>query len=715
MYSMTPLPSDSQAQASATARGSVIYYNDGKKVLARLGTKRTPINLTKDVPKHVQDAVLAAENRGFREEPGISVRGMTRALWSAVTGGEVTGASTITQQVARNYYEGLSQERALSRKIKEIFIAIKMDQEKSKDDILELYLNTIYFGRGAYGIEAASQAFFKKSVRKLTVEEAAYIAGRIQNPVAFDNAEAKGNYAPTEGRFHYVIKGLATMDPATYGKYVSTSSGQTESVAKFAKPKKNEVRNYFKGTTGYMVDLVLRELKEKQNLSRDEIDRGGYSITSTFDPDMMNAAKRAVEGKVKQFGKGVQASLAAVDPKNGRVLAFYGGPDYLKKPWNVSFDARKQAASAFKPYVLAAWLDNGWSLNSYLDGNNPVKLEGTNPIWNAGRKSWGSIDVTKATANSVNSVFAKMGEAVGLDKVVKIASEAGLDESRLKDAEGRHRYLITIGSAEVSAAEQATGYAAFANEGKHYDRHVVIEVKQLATKARIYREKRAFKQVFSPEVAADATYAMQQVVKAGTGTNAALADRPVAGKTGTNNESKEAWFVGYTPQLSTAVGMYKEIKDKKGQVKEVPLPGDIGGGAVPAMIWRDFMAEALKGKPVEQFPDPARVGDQHDLAPKPKPTPTVEPTDSPEDTLPTQPPQNDDGQCENWPFCDNEGGPDDDEGGNGNPDGPGDPGDPGNPGDPGPGNPGGPNDPGPGSEKQNNPWFYPDSRSRDGS
>ena len=625
-YANTPLPV--AKQQDAVTQGSIIYYRDGKTEIARLGTRREIVPISK-IPKYVQDAVIAAENRTFRTDDGISFSGLARSVWMSATGQQLQGASTITQQMVRNYYDGLSKDVSIQRKVKEIFVAIRADREMSKDEILANYLNTIYFGRGAYGIQAASQAFFDRDVNKLTRAQGAYLAGRIQNPGAFDKAEAAKNWAPTKERFTYVINGMATIDPAAYGKLPGT--------AKFPKLAKQDKAQQYKGIKGYMIDIVKRELASK-GLSEEDLNSNGYRITTTFDRRLMLAAKKAVESNLKPLDKHIHANMAAVDPRNGRVVAFYSGHDYLKSFTNNAFDGYKQAASAFKPYVLAAWLESGYSLKSYVLGNGPVTLPGTKPIGNS-HNVGEAVQIDKATAESVNTAFATMAQELGLDEVIRIAEGAGISKDKLEQAKRDHAFALSIGSGLVTPVQQAAGYGMFANGGKHYDPHVVISVKS-PQGVTVQRESILPKDAISPDTAADATYAMQQVVKYGTARGLVLpGGRPVAGKTGTNNENKDAWFVGFTPQMSTAVGMYKEVPQTDPKTKKVlkdangyPLPrevslGNIEGATTPTRIWRDFMAIAMENKPVEQFPAPAFAGQEHDLVQKPAPKPTKDPFD----------------------------------------------------------------------------------------
>ncbi|MGW3342560.1 transglycosylase domain-containing protein [Nonomuraea rubra] len=649
-YANTPLPTQTQQQA--TEQGSIIYYRDGKTEIARLGTKREIVPISR-IPLHVQDAFIAVENRTFRTDPGISVSGTLRAVWSTVSGQQVQGGSTITQEMARGYYDGLSQERTLTRKIMEILVSIRAGKEMSKDEIMAIYLNTIYFGRGANGIQAAAQAYFDKDVDELTHAEGAYLAGRIQSPDAFDRAEAAKNWAPTRERFDYAVRGMAIVDRAKYGQLPRT--------AKFPKLAPLDKKETLKGINGYMVDIVQREL-ERRGISRERLRKEGFRVTTTFDKRLMAAAKKTVESQLAAVGdKNIHANLAAVDPRNGQVLAFYSGHDYLKSFTNNAFDADKQAASAFKPYVLAAWLEKGYSLRSYVSGNGPVTLPGTKPIGNS-HDVGEAVQIDRATAESVNTAFATMAQEVGLEEVAKIAEGAGIDQDDLEQAIDDHAYGMSIGAGLVTPVEQATGYGIFANGGVHHDAHVVLTVKAYTGKT-VMKETGRSKAVISPDTAADATYAMQQVVRYGTARGTALpGGRPIAGKTGTNNENKEAWFVGYTPQLSSAVGMYKEVpridpktrkvvKDANGHTlrKEVSL-GNIQGAGTPTRIWRDFMAIAMANKPVEAFPAPVFGGQPHDLVRKPTPKPTEDPSDDGGDDV------GDDPACAADPAC---AGPDD--------------------------------------------------------
>ncbi|MFC5823192.1 transglycosylase domain-containing protein [Nonomuraea insulae] len=646
-YANTPVPTT--AQADATAQQSTIYYRDGKTVIAKLGFKRDNVGIT-EMAESVKDGAVAIENDTFYEDSGISISGMFRSAWMTATGQQLQGASTITQQMARGYYDGLSQEVSIKRKIMEIFVAVKLDETMSKEDILATYLNTVNFGR-AYGVEAAAKAYFGKraTAAKLTPEQGAYLAARIQQP----------NWAPDDPglkyRFNQVIKNMAEMWPQKYGQLPQT--------AKFPKTLKKVEDDSMSGLNGYMVEEVLKEL-ETRGLTREAVKSGGYDIVSTFDKKLMKAAQVAVKSTMQANNLSTEyhGGLAAVDPKNGRVLAFYGGDDAVTDPWNEPFQSTKQAASAFKPYVLAAWLQAGYSLKSFVPGNQTVPKElpgqqqgGFGNSHNVGA----AVDVVKATAQSVNTAYVSMAFALPnkLDDVKNLTEAAGFNQQRMEDDVKVHHYQFAIGSALVTPVEQAAGYSIFANGGKYTRYHVVRQVKQNGEVA--FGEQTTSKSVIDAGVAADATIAMQEVLKTGTAAGKGLGTRPAAGKTGTNNDEKEAWFVGYTPQISTAVGFYREqCVTKTGKTvapkhsncpwargtskkytpqkpyttsKEVSLGFE--GAGPPTIAWQKFMQLAHEGLPVEQFPDRADVGSAENIVPSPapKPTPTPSADDNPFD------------------------------------------------------------------------------------
>jgi membrane peptidoglycan carboxypeptidase len=634
-YAMTPVPAAGTADAQEEA--AIIYYAD-KKEMARLGTTRVSIPIDQ-VPEQVQYSVLAAENRDFYTDPGVSVSGLARAVWNNVSGGETQGGSTITQQLAKKYY--LTDERTLTRKSKELFIAIKLEQQKDKKEILELYLNTIYFGRGAKGIEAAARAYFckvptkrgvcprnqVKNAKNLTPDEGALLAAMIQLPSQYEPYDDKDG--ATLARYRYVLDGMVEMgklDAATAGKY------------KQAFPRtlmKPQQSNLYGGQRGYMIKAAMNEL-ERKGISEETVLKQSLRVYTTFDSQLMLAAEKAVNNTIPEITKNkrnkrIQTGLVSVQPGTGRIRAMYGGKDFLKDQVDNVFSEKIQPGSSFKPYVLAAALKNDIGLKSLVEGGSPRwfanngdisrnPLPGGNGyrVQNNANEQYGVIDLVKATQNSVNTAYVQLGLRTGLGDVTETAEEAGLPKEVFKpygEVAG-----LSLGIAEVHPVDQAAGFATFANQGEYVEPHVIDKVLQ--------KDRTPFRNLevekhtaFSAAVAADATYAMEQVVRSGTGRFASLPDRPVAGKTGTTEKNKAAWFVGFTPQMSTAVAIF----DSKG--KPMILNGTpVFGGTSSAKIFRAFMEPAMRGKPVEKFPTPQYTGSKKAFAtPKPTPTPSRDP------------------------------------------------------------------------------------------
>ncbi|GII52956.1 hypothetical protein Pth03_13450 [Planotetraspora thailandica] len=582
LWFITPIPGTTQELA--TAQGSVIYYRDGKTVLATKGVNRKVVPLG-SVPKIVRDAVIAAENRTFYQDDGVSFSGTARAMWSTITGNQLQGGSTITQQMVRNYYSGLGQERSIGRKLKEIMIALKVDRSKPKDWVLEQYLNTIYFGRGAYGIQAASQAYFAKDVGGLTPAQGAYLAAVIQQPSRFADPEG-ADLEAARARWQAVIDGMVDTH--------AMSSGLA-AAQQFPKLAEQKAPFSLGGQNGYMLAQVQAELN-RLGYTNEDINQGGLKITTTFDKKLMSLAQQAVK-EVLPSGtpKSVRTGLAAVDPATGEVVAFYGG-DYATTQYDNAFSARVQAGSSFKPYALAAALQAGYGLGTRVYGNSPLQV-GSAEIPNSGNTSYGSaINLIQATRNSVNTAFVDLGQMIGLDKVAAAAEAAGIPADQL--AKQKDFPTFPLGTSSVSAVQQASGFATFAAKGIHRQAHVIRSVTDANGAAR--NNTVSGVRAFTEATAADATYAMEQVVQSGTGTSARLYDRPAAGKTGTTDESAAVWFSGYVPQLAVAVDMFRD--DNKPVT--VPGYGALYGGTLPAAVWRYFVSAAMEGKPVKQFPDP---------------------------------------------------------------------------------------------------------------
>ncbi|MGN6302855.1 MAG: transglycosylase domain-containing protein [Angustibacter sp.] len=620
LYNRVSVPSPNQL---VTANASVVYWSDGKTEMGRFGEiNRRSVPLSQ-VPDTMQKAVLAAEDRTFYQNHGISPKGIARAAWVALKGGSKQGGSTITQQYVKNYF--LTQDRTVTRKAKEFIISLKIEQKESKDQILENYLNTIYFGRSAYGVETASQAYFGVPASKLDLSQSALLAAIIRSPGLYDPVTQKAN---AEARMSYVLDGMLKEGWITQDQ---------RDKATFPNIAKQRTSNRFGGTNGYLLKVVRQEVIAKAGLTDADIDRGGLKIVSTFDRGMQADAVNAMKDELPTDGaKGVGAGLVSIKPGDGAVMAMYGGKDAVKSEYNSATQAIMQAGSTFKPFALAAALEDGISLKSRYDGHSPQTF-GTYKVSNYGGEQFGQIDLIKATEHSVNTVYVALNQDVGPDKTMQAAIEAGYP----KDTNGLRATLSNVlGAASPRVIDVAEAYATFAAQGMHADPYTVRSVAGADGKT-LYKAKPKATRVFSQDSMADLTYALQQVVKSGTGAYAgSRIDRPLAGKTGTAQDNKAAWFAGYSPQLATAVGLYRNGKDDKGRTIPVTLNGlggkaSVTGGSFPVQIWTAFMKDALDGQKVLDFPPPVYGGKSNVPTSTPTPTTATPTTSTPTTSTPT--------------------------------------------------------------------------------
>ncbi|MFB4306744.1 transglycosylase domain-containing protein [Actinomadura sp. GTD37] len=574
-YLFTPVPSP---QEKAIAQGPTFYYSDGKTQIAKTGINRDAVKLDR-IPESTRNAVIAAENGSFYDDPGVSVQGTTRAFWSTVTGQQLQGGSTITQQMVRNYYGGIGKERSVTRKLKEVMVALKVDREKSKDWILEQYLNTIYFGRNAYGVQAAAHAYYDKDVSELTPAEGAYLAAAIQQPSNFSDPTGDQR-AGAEQRWRAVLGNMARD-----GYLTSADAAALE----FPAPAKQKITDVLRGQKGYMVNVAKKELTERRGYSEDEINRSGLKITTTFDKRLMDAMKLAVTRNAPDgMSKKIRTGAVSVDPSTGQVLAFYGGRGYLDEALSSAFGDWAQAGSGFKPIALAAALDDGRSLGSTYDGSSPQTFAGSS-IHNDSNENFGTVNLVTATQRSINTAYVNLGQDIGNEKILKMAEKMGIPEGQITKGQ-RSAATLPLGIVSLHPVQQAGVYSTFASEGVHRTPFVVKSVTDNEDHKRTFTEKG--KRALSAQNARDATYAMEKVVEGGTGTNAQLPDgRDVAGKTGTTDEGKAIWFNGFIPQMATSVAMFRS------DGKPLNIPGyGAYGGQLPAQIWRSYMTDAVNIK-----------------------------------------------------------------------------------------------------------------------
>ncbi len=615
-----PAPND-----LANAQASILYYDDGKTELARLSDaqgNRESVPLAK-VPDQVQKAVLAAEDRDFYTNPGFSPTGIGRSVWQALRGADVQGGgSTITQQYVKNYF--LTSDRSLTRKFKEIIISVKIDQQQGKDQILEDYLNTIYYGRGAYGIQTASKAYFNKDVSQLSVSEGATLAAVINAPSLYDPALGDKQKANLTTRVAYVLDGMVAE-----GWLSQADRAKVTGPADTVPPAKNTA---VAGPNGYIVDAVRKELSSTLKLSDSDIDRGGLRITTTINKGSQDAAIASVQKYLPKEAPDVQAGLTSIKPGDGAIVAMYGGADFQKSQLNSSTDAIMQAGSTFKPFALIAGLQQGISTKTQFNGNSPITV-GNVKVPNEFNQGFGMIDLRRATAKSVNTVFVGLNNKVGPANTKNAAIAAGMPE---KTAGLDDTLTNVLGTASPHVVDVASAYATIAAQGQKATPYLVVAVTSDTTDID-YKVNKQVTAAFGPDVAADTIDALQQVTASGgTGARAAGLGRPTAGKTGTSDEHKSVWFTGFVPQLVTSVGMYRDVDGVPQPLDNIPglSVSEVGGSSLPLSMWLDFMKVATTGMEVQQFPKRAGIGDN---AVTTTSTPTTTTTTAPSTTT-TQPP-----------------------------------------------------------------------------
>ena len=622
----------------ATAQASIIYYADGKSEMARLADplgnrESVPISA---IPEDVRNAMIAAEDRSFYENDGISPTGIARAVWVAVKGGgePTQGGSTITQQYVKNYF--LTQDQTLTRKAKEILIAIKIDKQQTKDEILANYFNTIYYGRGAYGIQTASKAYFNKNSKDLTVEEGALLSAIIRGPSLYDPGLGAEQEANAKERWGYILDAMVAEGWLTAEK---------RAAAEFP-----EVREYkpraLGGATGYLVDMIKRELVGKHKLTETDIDRGGLRVVSTIDKPKQAAAQKAVKDGLPSGAKDVRGALVSITPGDGAIVALYGGSDFAKRPQNGATQDKMQAGSTFKIFTLIAALQEkkvnirsvfpGFSpqyFDEFEDPNATTDFKRRGGVRNYGNSQYGTINLIKATGSSVNTVYAALNVEATPEASMKAAQAAGVT-SKLSPNPGN-----VLGTDYVTVLDMASAYATIAANGLHADPYIVKQVKFADEDVPTITVKKKTQQVFDKALISDVIECMRAPVQSGTATYAQALGRPAAGKTGTSESYRSAWFDGFTPQLATAVGLYRPGPEGEELTMEnLPGIGSITGGSYPVQIWTAYMIAALEGTDTLSFPDPAYINKDVKPPPVQAPPTTPKPTTAKPTLSATAPP-----------------------------------------------------------------------------
>lgn len=630
-YRATEIPTPNAAFQAQTTK---IYYAGGKSEIGSFATQNRESIPLAEIPEVMQDAVVAAEDRSFWTNNGIDVKGIVRAAFSNAQGNATQGASTITQQYVKLLY--LSQERTIKRKVKEAILSLKIQQQQSKSQILEGYLNTIYFGRGAYGVQAAANAFFKVPAKDLNPSQSAMLAAVLNSPNFLSPDRNEAARDALLRRYDRVLDAMVDMgklDPQVHEKIQG----------RLPKIKPRSTSNLYGGQKGFMLDMVKKELRGL-GFDEDQIEAGGLRVTTTFTKKAMDAAKEAVkEERPEGDGlgeKNLHVATATVDVKTGGLAGFYAGQDYLKSQINWAV-AGGSPGSTFKTFAVATGLKEGFSLRDTFDGNSPYEIGGidfNNQGEGRGRSYGSRISLLQATESSVNTAFVDMTQAMdkGPQKIINTAVALGIP----KNSPGLDANMgVSLGSATIGPVSMANAYASIANGGVRHDLHVITKVTRASDGEELYKSRNEGTRAVSEDIAADTSYALQQVVTKGTGRNGRLSDRPAAGKTGTatndDGDVVSSWFVGFTPQYSTAV-MYVRGTGVKPLNDYMPT---FYGGEFPARTWQAVMTGVMDGLDVVDFPDRANLdGDAPANGHSPvKPTPTKKPTKKPTNT-PTIPP-----------------------------------------------------------------------------
>ncbi len=647
-YRAIDIPDQNAEFLTQTTR---VYYKGGKKEIGQFAIQKRDSIEYDEMPQTVKDAVVAAENQSFWTDSGLDPKGILRAAFSNAQGNSTQGASTITQQYVKILY--LTQERTWKRKAKEAILSLKIKNQLSKKEILEGYLNTIYFGRGAYGIQAAAQAYFGRDAKDLDLAQSATLAAILNNPYALDPDNGEDAERRLLGRYQYVLDSMEEMETATAADVAAVR----KSLPKFPRIRSDA---QYGGQRGHVLTMVRKELL-RLGFSEQEVNGGGLKVTTTFTKKAMDAARDGVkEERPEGFGKNLHVAVASVEPGTGAVRGIYAGQDYLKSQLNWAVEGG-QAGSTFKPFAVAAGIEAGFELKDTFDGNSPYELPGGGrPFENQGNADYGRVNLIKATQDSINTAFIDMTLAMdnGPKEIIEVANRMGIPPAEpanppfgfptsspgLEPQTG-----VSLGSQTVSPINMANGYATIANRGVAADAYIIEKVVDADGVVR-YTHKVTDRRAIPEGVSDDVGYALQQVVKAGSGRTTLGLGRPAGGKTGTATNGKgevsSAWFVGYTPQLSTAV-MYVRGKGNE-QLKDW-LPSYFGSG-YPAATWTSVMQKALEGEPVEQLPGAAWVkgeapSDGHEPAPPP-PKKTKKPkkdrkTEEPRTTAPVETPSDD--------------------------------------------------------------------------
>ena len=562
------MPSTAALWAPKSTPSIVILDRQGRTILSQGGAEAKPVNLD-DISPDLINALVAIEDRRYYDHPGFDIIGLTRAMRENVKAGRVVqGGSTITQQLAKNVF--LTRTQTLKRKTQEIMLAVWIEQKLSKKQILESYLSRVYFGGGTLGIESGSQRFFNKSAKELNTGEAALLAGILKAP---DRLNPVKNRKANAERTALVLQEMYDNDYISYtqGRAALTEPINVEPVAVKTHP-----------SAGYFTDWVLAELDERIGAPQSDI-----VLRTTLDLDAQLAAQTAILENMKTDRNAQQAALIAFDGTGG-VRAMAGGVDYQHSSFNRAVTAKRQPGSAFKPFVYLAALESyraPWDVRV----DEEIDIDGWKP-GNFSDTFRGPMSLEKALALSINTIAVTLSEEIGRDKVVAAADKMGL--------KGFKPYRsLALGAQETSLYELTSAYIPFANWGKSIEPHGLEAIYAADGSVLYERTPAPSQQLLDAGTLGQMNMMLRTVVSSGTGKAARVPGRDIAGKTGTTNDYRDAWFIGYVPDLVTGIWVGNDDNSKMSRIT---------GGTIPARIWNGFMSRTLEDKPVLNLPNASR-------------------------------------------------------------------------------------------------------------
>ncbi|MFG3224445.1 transglycosylase domain-containing protein [Kitasatospora sp. NPDC048194] len=658
LYQTTEVP---QLKDLVKEQNTIYYWADGSEMTRKGDTNRQIVELD-DMSPYLQNAVISAENETFRTDSGIDPKGMLRAVYNMAKGGETQGASTITQQYVKNAY--LSQEQTLSRKLKEFFITLKVNQQMSKNDILKSYLNTSWFGRNANGAQAAAQAYYGVNAKDLNLCQSAMLAGLLKGANYYDPSKP-ANHDRAVDRWKWILD-----------RMVATKNVSAEERAKcttFPEPIPVKPSSNMNGEISYLVDTVNQYvMATDKTITQQMIDKGGLKIYTTFEKDKVDALKKAVDDvkaenlnpqKRPDNDTFIQFGSASIRPGDGAIVALYGGDGVENGHFDNNANATGvQVGSTFKPFVLATAMQVGVQTAKGDDGkpkrinadsrylsddlSEIRKPDGSLVIGDDGKPyrqknedsgKRGYVSLRQAMQYSYNVPFVQLNQDVGGSNVADIAVQMGIKRESLADPK---TLTFPLGTSTISPIRMATAYGTFAASGKEAEPYSATKV-EVDGRERPGFGKKDTKVALEPAVADNVTDVLVNVAKNGTGTKTNSLGRPVAGKTGTTDQNKSAWWVGYTPQLVTSVAMWREDPAKHDRLSLNGTGGkeSIHGGDIPTDVFTRYMKAALANEKKLDFPSPQPVGTEVDSSGAPSTataTATQAPTETPSAPAQTQ-------------------------------------------------------------------------------